>query len=127
MQNLDFASCPNSALYSKRKISDYAVHFVSVSLLWNSSFIFIFKMFVWLRLVLAAACIDLCCVMWGLLLQLRFSNCLEGSVVGVCRLSCSMAGGVLVPGPGIEPVSPCIARQILNHWTTKDVPSLCVL
>lgn len=79
MQNLDFATCPNSALYSKRKISDYAVHFVSVSLIWNSSFIFIFKMFVWLCLVMVAACIDLCCIMQGLLLQRRFSNCLEGS------------------------------------------------
>lgn len=79
MQNLDFASCPNSALYNKRRISDYAAHFVSVSLIWNGPFISIFKMFVWLRLVMVAACIDLCCVTQGLLLQRRFSNCLEGS------------------------------------------------
>lgn len=44
MQNLDFASCPNSALYNKRRISDYAAHFVSVSLIWNGPFISIFKM-----------------------------------------------------------------------------------
>ena len=131
MQNLDFASCPNSALYSKRKISDYAVHFVSVSLLWNSSFIFIFKMFgcvwCWLQhvLIFVASCWVFCCRS-GSLIVLRAPE-REGSVAGVCRLSCSMAGGVLVPGPGIESVSPCIARQILNHWTTKDVPSLCVL
>ena len=24
------------------------------------------------------------------------------------------------PGPGIEPVFPCVARQILSHWTTRE-------
>ena len=27
-----------------------------------------------------------------------------------------------LPGPGIEPVSPCIGRWILNHCTTREVP-----
>ena len=27
-----------------------------------------------------------------------------------------------LPGPGVEPVSPCIGRWILNHWTTREVP-----
>ena len=31
--------------------------------------------------------------------------------------------GVLVPWPGIEPHAPCIGRWILNHWTTREVPS----
>ena len=29
-----------------------------------------------------------------------------------------------LPGPGIEPMSPCTGRQILNHWTTKEVPEI---
>ena len=29
----------------------------------------------------------------------------------------------LAPQPGIEPTVPCIAWQILNHWTTREVPS----
>ena len=37
-----------------------------------------------------------------------------GSVVVDC--------GILVPRPGIVP---CIARQILKYWTTREVPS-CV-
>ena len=24
------------------------------------------------------------------------------------------------PGQGIEPASPCIGRQVLFHWTTRD-------
>ena len=30
--------------------------------------------------------------------------------------------GILVSHPGIKPTSPCIARWILNHWTTREVP-----
>ena len=43
------------------------------------------------------------------------SSC--GSVVEVCRLSCPVACGILVPKPGTE----CRARWILNHWTTREV------
>ena len=47
-----------------------------------------------------------------------------GSVVVAHQLSCPVASGILVPQPGIEPLSPCIARQILNHWATRQVPVL---
>ena len=32
--------------------------------------------------------------------------------------------GILVPQPGMEPSSPGIARWVLSHWTTKEVPHL---
>ena len=34
-----------------------------------------------------------------------------------------MAHGILAPQPGIEPTSPPL-RQILNHWTTREVPQI---
>ena len=40
-------------------------------------------------------------------------------------LSCGMWD--LVPQPEIEPGPPYIRRQILNHWTTREVPSLLCL
>ena len=30
--------------------------------------------------------------------------------------------GILVPQPGIEPVSPELQAENLNNWTTKEVP-----
>ena len=33
---------------------------------------------------------------------------------------------ILVPGPGTEAV-PCVARQILNLWTTKEIPNHQIL
>ena len=60
----------------------------------------------------------LSCNMWDLLLWYT------GSVVGACGLSCTRACGIFVPSPGIEPTFPCIARWILNHWTTRKVPGL---
>ena len=44
------------------------------------------------------------------------------SVVVAHQLSCYSAGGILIPGLGIEPMSPALARQILNHWTTREAP-----
>ena len=44
------------------------------------------------------------------------------SLVAVPGLSCPKACGILVPRTGIEPAFPCIARWILNHWTTRQVP-----
>ena len=35
--------------------------------------------------------------------------------------SCSLACGILVSWPGIEPVFP-VLRQILSHWTTRETP-----
>ena len=32
-----------------------------------------------------------------------------------------MACGILVPRPGIEPVSPALEAQNLNHWTISEV------
>ena len=41
-------------------------------------------------------------------------------------ISCSEACGILVPR-GFEPVSPAVQRQILNHWTTREVPAVELL
>ena len=38
-----------------------------------------------------------------------------GPGVDAHRLSCLME-------PGVKSVFPCIARQILNHWTTREAP-----
>lgn len=38
-----------------------------------------------------------------------------------------MACGILVPWPGIEPASPAVEAQTLNHWTTSKVPSFFIL
>ena len=32
------------------------------------------------------------------------------------------ARGILVPQPGIKPVSPELGAQSLNHWTAREVP-----
>ena len=32
-----------------------------------------------------------------------------------------MVCGILVPGPGIEPVPPAVETQSLNYWTTREV------
>ena len=32
-----------------------------------------------------------------------------------------MAGGILVPQPGIEPVPPAVEVWSLNHWTMREV------
>ena len=52
------------------------------------------------------------------------SLCHRDFLVMVRRLSSSVACGILVPQCGIEPMSPCIARQILNHWTIRRVPGV---
>ena len=36
-----------------------------------------------------------------------------------------MACGFLMPWPGIKPLSPALEVQILNHWTTREVPDSC--
>ena len=35
--------------------------------------------------------------------------------------------GILVPQPGTEPALPELAAQSLNHWTTREVPSIGLL
>ena len=37
---------------------------------------------------------------------------------------CSVAGGILVPRPGIKPTAPAVEARTLKHWTTREVPSL---
>ena len=65
---------------------------------------------------------------WDLLLSRTDSSCgarvpdLVGSVVEARGLSCLVTCGILVPRPGIKPIVSCFARQILNHWTTREVP-----
>lgn len=51
----------------------------------------------------------------------RLLRC-TGSVVGVPGFSCSIACRILVPLPGIKPVSPTWQGIFLNHWTTREVP-----
>ena len=54
--------------------------------------------------------------------------CHSGSVVAACWRSCSVPWEILVPWPGIEPVSPAlIARHVLNHRPTGEVPMLLSL
>ena len=65
-------------------------------------------LFIWLRQLLDVAKIFLC--------SLR-------TLVAACRLSCSMACEILIPKPWIKPRSPTSARQTLNLWTTREVPS----
>ena len=38
-----------------------------------------------------------------------------------------MACGILVPRPGIKPIPPAVEAQSLNHWTAREVPSICHL
>ena len=35
--------------------------------------------------------------------------------------------GILVPGPGIKLSPSALEAQSLNHWTTREVPILCIL
>ena len=39
-----------------------------------------------------------------------------------CRAAC----GILLPLPGIEPLSTILEAQSLNHWTAGDVPTVCL-
>ena len=35
---------------------------------------------------------------------------------------CHAAGGILAPQAGLEPMSPALGVQSLNHWTVREVP-----
>ena len=48
------------------------------------------------------------------------------SVVVVCGLSCPVVCGILGSLTRDGTHVPCIGRQILNHWTTREVPKFCV-
>ena len=57
-------------------------------------FVFNIYLFIWLHRVFVAA--------------------VGFSLVVVCRLSCSAACGILVPRPGLEPVSPALESGFLT-------------
>ena len=78
-------------------------------------------LFIWLPQVRVVA--------WGIFVESFGISCCKtqilylwpvGSVV-TRGVSFSVAWSILVPWPGMEPHIPCIARQILNHWTTREV------
>ena len=35
-----------------------------------------------------------------------------------------MAWGILIPWPGVVPVSPAVEAQSPNHWAAKELPEL---
>ena len=48
----------------------------------------------------------------------------EASLVSAPGLSCPGACGILVPQLRDQTHVPCIGRQILNHWITREVLTL---
>ena len=56
-----------------------------------------------------------------LLLFLKFCLCWVFTVA--CGLSSPSACGILASQPRMEPSSPVLAGQILNYWTTREVPT----
>ena len=48
------------------------------------------------------------------------------SLAAVHGLSCPVACGILASWPGIKPVSFALEGIFLNHWTTREVPQLCI-
>ena len=65
----------------------------------------------------------LCCVVGDLPLQWILELWHTSSVVVACRLSCSMAGGILIPWPGIEPSSPALQGRFLTSGPQGKSPS----
>ena len=97
----------------------------------------------WLHLVLVVAR-DLCCITWDLCCgaQPLWLRCMQSlfvacslpscgaglqstwaSVVAVYRLRCFMAWDLSSPTRDLTCI-PCIARWILNYWTTREIPHL---
>ena len=68
---------------------------------------------VWLPQVVLAAC--------SIFVSRRIFSCTLWSLAVVCRLISPAVCGILGPQPRIEPISSCIARQVLNHWNTREV------
>ena len=54
-------------------------------------------------------------------------QCCAGFSLVARGLICPVVCGILVPWSGIDPRSPRIGRQILNHWTTREVPNHVIL
>ena len=95
-------------------------------------FFFNFKKFIYIKNNYGfLAALGLCCFVWTSHCE-GFSYCAaqalgtrasevaahELSSCGVLLL-CSMQN---LPGPGIEPMSPALGRQILIHCTTREIP-----
>ena len=70
---------------------------------------------------------DLHCVMHSLSLQCTDSSYSTwaaertSSVTVAGGLSCSMACGISVPQPRIEPVSAALEGGFFNHWTIREI------
>ena len=60
-------------------------------------------------------------VFWVLVVSCGISGRSTWTLVVGCRLGCSAACGIFFPQSGIKRV-PCIAWQILKHWTPRGVP-----
>ena len=75
----------------------------------------------WLRLSSCVLCASSAVASHGL-------QSVWASAVVAWWLSCSEAHEILVPWPRIHQTRVlCIARRILNHWTTGEVPKDCIL
>ena len=53
--------------------------------------------------------------------QALYSRHVSSAVVA-SGLSCPTACGILLPGPGIEPVPPALQGEFFTTWTTREVP-----
>ena len=71
---------------------------------------------------------DLRCFMWDLSLW-RVDSLVVLCGFSSCGLQVSLLCGMwdLSSQTGDQTGIPCIARQILNHWTTREVPHLPLL
>ena len=68
--------------------------------------------------IIYLAVLGLSCIIWNLSLQC--TGC------GVCRLSSPATCGILVPWPGIEPMSSALKGRFFNYLTTREVLSCCL-
>ena len=118
-------------LYSQRRFAFYFI------------FIYLFKyLFLYLCWVLVVACgifivacrvFSLHCTGFSPAVVCRLSSCglqaLEhaGSVVAAHGLSCPACGmWDLSSLTRDRTCVPCLGRQILNHWTSREVPKVCI-
>ena len=89
--------------------------------------LFGFQAFIVVCSIFVASCGIFCCGAWTLWLGMQAQQSwplgisrgtwtleLAGSAVVTCRLNCSAASGILVPQPGIEPMSPT-SQYIINE------------
>ena len=56
----------------------------------------------------------------------RVSVVAHGISIVSCGIFCTKACGILVPPTRDQTWASCIARQILNHWTIREVPWLVI-